>query len=362
MRPRTRVYTDSNGISELLLCIYGKPEVSSPVPLLIWIPKTYPLEHPLVYIDLESLRDAKVSPGKHVDPSGLISLSLFERWNPQTCNLLQVVEECIKICRYDHVLNLIKQNEGTSLALPPKVPPIGAPGDIKPPLPEKPVIPHLPSSVRSDEGTIANKLQQLDINETKHVAGPPLLPKKPPPPPVFDLLDSTIVSNADSTHTAILNDLQHALNQMSKMDATYIQNNLQSRRLSIESARQQFDSMYENEVKALKDVKESIELTKKSLQAEISALEKQFEAIQAYEKESKELDPFALASGDCAATNQLYKLVAKDYALSDTMHMLARLLTRDTIALDIFVKKTRQLGRDQFFTRMHIQKVIESLK
>ena len=82
-----------------------------------------------------------------------------------------------------------------------------------------------------------------------------------------------------------------------------------------------------------------------------------------YERESgEEIDPSSLVVTQNLALDQLYEVVAKDYALSDTMHVLARLLNRDAVNLDVFVKKTRQLGREQFFTRMHIQKIAENLR
>ncbi|AQZ15402.1 STP22 (YCL008C) [Zygosaccharomyces parabailii] len=361
LRPRTRVYTDSSGISELLLCIYGKPLASSSVPLLIWVPKSYPLEHPLVYIDLEALQDTKVSPGKHVDPNGSISIPLFDKWDSKTCNLLQAVDECIKICRYDHVVDPITPVEMPPLTLPPKLPPHEAAVAPKPPLPKKPDLPS-PSFMPTPGRHSVRPSIPAKSTLIKHTGVPPL-PKKPPTAPVFDLLDSTITSDAATTHKAIMTDLQRALNQMSEADTIYVRDNLRSRKLSIESALGQFDGMYESESKALKNVIESIVLTKKSLQQEIETVERQFEKIDFYEKENGEvLDSSMLASADSVATNQLYNLVAKDYALSDTMHMLARLLACDTITLDIFIKKTRHLGREQFFTRIHIQKVVESMQ
>ncbi|KAH9198266.1 suppressor protein STP22 of temperature-sensitive alpha-factor receptor and arginine permease, partial [Zygosaccharomyces rouxii] len=360
LRPRTRVYTDSNGISELLLCIYGKPEIGSPVPLLIWIPKSYPLEHPIVYIDLESLKDAKVSPGEHVDPNGLITLPIFGKWNADTCNLLHVVQECIKICRYDHVIDPVAPGDSnTYLTLPPKLPPNPVEEIPKPPLPKKTGFLHS----TSNDNILPSNIPSKATPEPRLAEVPPVLPKKPQPAHSLDLLDSVATENADNTHKAVLGDLQHALNQMSEADLAYINENLQNRKLSIASAQRQFESMYRYETDSLKNIRESIELTKASLQGEISLIKRHFDKIELYEKENgEEIDPSSLVTAQNPALNQLYESVARDYALSDTMHVLARLLNRDAVNLDVFVKKTRQLGREQFFTRMHIQNIIERLR
>lgn len=360
LRPRTRVYTDSNGISELLLCIYGKPEIESPVSLLIWIPRSYPLEHPIVYVDLESLKDSKISPGKHVDPNGMMTLPIFEKWDADTCNLLHVVQECVKICRYDHVVDPITfDDQGTYLTLPLKLPSNPDEEIPKPPLPKKTSLQNSPSNFF---GVPSNIPVKAPI-EVLPAEAPPVLPKKPLVVPSLDLLDSVANENADHTHKAVLGDLQHALNEMSEEDITYINEHLQKRKLAIASAYQQFESMYKYEADALKNIQESIELTKASLQGEITLIQKHFNKIELYEKENgEEIDPSSLVTTQNDALDQLYELVARDYALSDTMHVLARLLNRDTVNLDVFVKKTRQLGRDQFFTRMHIQKIAESLK
>lgn len=301
------------------------------------------------------LKDVKVSPGKHVDPNGLITLPIFKQWNSDTCNLLHVVQECIKICRYDHVVDPVtSNNQDTYLGLPPKLPHSSIEEIHKPPLPKKTSFQHLPSV---DHIVPPNFPPKSEL-EHERTIGPPALPKKPPVTPSMDLLDFSATENTDTTHRAVLGDLKYALNQMSESDMSYINENLQNRKLSIASAQRQFESMYNYEAESLKNIKKSIELTKVSLQGEIDLIRKHFEKIESYERDNGEdIDPSSLVTTENPATNQLYELVARDYALSDTMHALARLLNRDAVNLDVFVKKTRQLGREQFFTRMHIQKV-----
>lgn len=314
----------------------------------------------MVYIDLESLKDSKVSPGKHVDPNGLISLPIFERWNAETCNLLHVVQECVKICRYDHVVDPVTPDDQNAyLALPPKLPPNPVEEIPKPPLPKKTSF----RSPTSKDHTVPSSIPLKVPLEPGLAEVPPALPEKPLAVPSLDLLDSVAAEDADNMHKAVLGDLQHALNQMSEEDITYINENLQNRKLAIASAQRQFESMYRYEFESLKNIRESIELTKASLQGEITLIEKHFDKIELYERESgEEIDPSSLVVTQNLALDQLYEVVAKDYALSDTMHVLARLLNRDAVNLDVFVKKTRQLGREQFFTRMHIQKIAENLR
>lgn len=371
LRPRTRVYTDSNGISELLLCIYGKLEFTLPVPLLIWIPRTYPLEHPLVYIDLASLQNARPSVGVYVNPNGAVSLPIFAKWRPEVNNILQVVQEVVEICHHTCLV------EPLNYQMEEKVvphPPIHPARISTPSLPERPPIPPKPSTPIQSKSYVTDdrpffvppKLPARE-NDTSSVpepsSAPPSLPKRPPTVSAIDLLDSEVVNQEEPMHKKALTELQMALNQMDAMEDQYVKESFQDRTVTVQSAIKQFERMYNFEKERLQSASKSIDDTRASLEREMALIARQSEQVEEYERNrGANPDPSSLAATETVVLSQLYQLVAKDYALSDTIHALARLLNRDTIKLDIFVKKTRELAREQFLTRMHIQKVVSTLQ
>jgi len=71
-------------------------------------------------------------------------------------------------------------------------------------------------------------------------------------------------------------------------------------------------------------------------------------------------------SGDeivCAQTlvyDQLFNLVAEDLAIEDTMEVLAKALDYERISLDVFLKETRKLAREQFLIKALVNKIVKS--
>lgn len=369
LRPRTRVYTDSNGISELLLCIYGKLELTLPVPLLIWIPRTYPLEHPLIYIDLGSLQNARPSVGVYVNPNGVVSLPIFAKWHPGVNNILQVIQELFEVCNHTCLVEPLN-NQMEENVLP--HPPIQPACTLTPNMPERPPIPPKPSTPIASKSYPINDTTFLippkvpvRENDTSFVPEtpkvPPSLPKRPPTISI-DLLDSEVANQEEPLYKRALTELQMTLNQMDTMEDRFVKENFEERTVTIKSAIKQFEIVYNFEKERLKSASKSIDDTRASLEREIVLVGRQSQQVEEYERtRGTDPDPSSLAATETVVLSQLYQLVAKDYALSDAIHALARLLNRDTIKLDMFVKKTRELAREQFLTRTHIQKVVSTL-
>ncbi|KAK9369210.1 UEV domain-containing protein [Lipomyces kononenkoae] len=55
--------------------------------------------------------------------------------------------------------------------------------------------------------------------------------------------------------------------------------------------------------------------------------------------------------------NQLYELTADDLAIEDAIYVLGKALDRERISLDIFLKHTRTLAREQFMKRALVRKI-----
>ncbi|ODQ66444.1 UEV-domain-containing protein [Nadsonia fulvescens var. elongata DSM 6958] len=63
---------------------------------------------------------------------------------------------------------------------------------------------------------------------------------------------------------------------------------------------------------------------------------------------------------DNAVFNQLYDLVADDQAIDDTIYALSQALDRDRLKLDMFMRQTRSLAREQFMKKALIHKIAQT--
>ena len=396
LRPRTRVFTKEDGTSELLLCLYGSFELNDSssipaIPILIWIPKQYPLVPPIPYIDLANLNSNKIRIGEHIDSEGKIYLPIFQHWDPRSCNISKMLIELLQIGSREHFIQPTQssspngQNDNTK-NVDIKM------QDVRPPLPPKPTLlmkngptssstsslsthtdnmrfPVSPSPSRQQSQLSSNTPlpPKIPLNNSSISIpiSPPKIPKRPTEPKLetsFDLLDLTTSgeTHEDSTHKKTMIDLQETINALSQADKTYIDSELQGRVGTIESAFQQFEDLYAYETKYISSVKQSIEENKDKLRRETEVVKNEIQNVRNFGNKHLEkgtTDPLWMVSTESAGLNQLYDLVAKDDALSDTINALYQMLNRGVIALDLFVRKSRELAREQFLTRLHIEKI-----
>ncbi|QLL32118.1 hypothetical protein HG536_0C02870 [Torulaspora globosa] len=356
LRPRTRVFTNTNGTSELLLCIYGKLEVGPALPILVWLPMSYPVEHPLLFIDLESAAGSRPCTGRYVAADGEIRLPMLDHWRPELSNLPQLIEELTSINFRNELLlsdtdpRAWRPSPADSLPdLPPKpptVPPRPTAHVSGPPLP---VPPHISASAG---------LAPITPSHT----GPPRIPERPPTAASTDLLDCDINVNENTRHVKAIEHLQQSLREIRLSSSLAAEESLEGRKAAIRNTIKQFEMALAYEEATLQRSFEAIEQTKESLSKQIDAMHRQVEQTAAYEsRQGDDPDPSTIIATENNIVGQLYRLVAKDCALSDAFNTLNRLLTNEVIRLDIFVKKTRALAREQFLVRLHIQKVIAQL-
>ncbi|QLQ82525.1 hypothetical protein HG537_0H02870 [Torulaspora globosa] len=275
---------------------------------------------------------------------------MLDHWRPEVNNLSQLIEELTNINSNNELLisdtdpRPWRPSPTNSVPdLPPKppaVPPRPTTHVSGPPLPVPPQIP-----------------------TTAGVAsGPPRIPERPPMAASPDLLDTDISVNENKRHVKAIEHLQQTLKEIRLSSSLAAEESLENRKTAIRNAIKQFELTLAYEQAALQRSSETIDQTKSSLTKEIEAIQRQTEQITAYEsRQSDDPDPSTIIATENDIVGQLYRLVAKDCSLSDTFNVLNRLLTNEIIRLDIFVKKTRALAREQFLVRLHIQKVIDQL-
>mmetsp|Transcript_30084 Transcript_30084/g.75727 ORF Transcript_30084/g.75727 Transcript_30084/m.75727 type:complete len:82 (+) Transcript_30084:90-335(+) len=65
---------------------------------------------------------------------------------------------------------------------------------------------------------------------------------------------------------------------------------------------------------------------------------------------------------DSPLQQQLVDVVAEDAAISDVLYQLSRAFERDHVQTDEFLKTTRMLAREQFFSRALARKIEAALQ
>lgn len=362
LRPRTRVFTNSNGASELLLCMYGKLELGSPLPVLIWLPLSYPIEHPLLFIDLEAATDSRPSVGPFVTADGEIRLPMLDHWHPEISNLSRLIEELTTINFRNGLLLPV-------IGIGPSHPPSSVPGSRPvPDLPSRPTLPPIPPrpTTFADDRASPNPPRKINNSQARSNTfdlSPPRIPERPPVEISADLLDTEIGVIENNRHADALEHLRQSIQEIRSSSSSDAHEKLETRKAAIRHAIKQFEMTLDYERATLQRSSEALQQIRASLGREVDAIQRQTEQIEEYERtHGDNPDPSAIISTENAVVGQLYRLVARDYALSEAINTLSRLFSNDVVKLDTFVKKTRGLAREQFLTRLHMQRAIAKLE
>ncbi|CCH59961.1 hypothetical protein TBLA_0C01460 [Henningerozyma blattae CBS 6284] len=211
--------------------------------------------------------------------------------------------------------------------------------------------------------TVKSDIHILPINQNINARNKP--PLKPPAPPSIDILTSydNNKDTGDPRYKDAINQLQNTLNSLDITASNNLESQVINRKKAMESALLQFENMYKYECDVLKNTDDQINQKLHDIESQEIILDKEIQKVDLFKEKNNEdlLDPNTLASAETIAINQLYELVATDYALTDSIQLLSRLLSREIITLEIFVKKNRELARKQFLTRVHINKITQYL-
>lgn len=78
--------------------------------------------------------------------------------------------------------------------------------------------------------------------------------------------------------------------------------------------------------------------------------------------ESRELPGVdAVVVAPTVVHTQLYDLVTEDMAIEDTIYVLGKALDKERISLEVFLKHTRTLAREQFNLRALVKKITRQI-
>lgn len=154
------------------------------------------------------------------------------------------------------------------------------------------------------------------------------------------------------------------LNELYREDVHYVADKILTRQTIMQDSVARFHEMVTADSTRLQAVEQTIEQTMQTLNAQIEVLAAERAKVQEFSSASPfddEFDVDAIAVAQTDGLNQLYHLVAKDYALTDTIECLSRMLHRGSVPLDTFVRQGRELARQQFLVRWHIQRITSPL-
>lgn len=392
------MFTDEAGRSKLLLCLYGKV---GNVDVLIWIPFEYPNVAPHAYIDLEANKGRSIIVNQRLDGDGLFYLPILGHWHPQNCNVVKLVQDLEQAIMAQEPLRpaagAVKNTETQNMradmtvsslpALPPrpsmennetqKTDLATTPhGPKKPSLPPKP--PKVPSvadaeerrddSVRELDSALShlrlqNEAPHSNEHAKPHASLPPSNLSAAPVQNQPNWLDSDFTQCDEPTHRDSLAVLQDTLNKLAERTNARYHTEWNAKEKSIDEAIESFRHIYSYEADNIRHMEDAIVENSEILQTEIDKLNGELLKAQKFEEKYPDglPDMNSCVTAESIALNQLYMLVARDYALSDTIQILSVMLNQGLISVDPFIKKTRSLAAEQFLTRYHMDKILQLL-
>ncbi|KAJ6257958.1 hypothetical protein Dda_7748 [Drechslerella dactyloides] len=195
-------------------------------------------------------------------------------------------------------------------------------------------------------------------------------PPKPVPKPRFNLLDADDAgmipaSSAAATPAAVppplppnpekdrlINEIAKLLQQRAEAGAVKTQASLE-RTASQAEAMAKTETWMERERLELLRIQEVCEKDARILGERMGMADELIREVR--DREAPNIDGVVVAP--TVVHNQLYELVTDDMAIEDTIYVLGKALDKERITLDIFLKHTRALAREQFMKRALVKKI-----
>ena len=415
LRLRTRNYSyfdnnnndDANGCSDrgdssmtasnapLILNIHGRLSKEE-IPILVWVPLEFPRVPPKLSIDMELCRDKslklKLSP--YVDSQGNVNIPSWSLRQGQSTGQYSItygIQEFIQLVDLGYI-GFIKERESTSTSVPTST-------SNKPPLPDKPPLPpkppgkHVSTSPTQPAQPLSTSQTQLTtaspiapISKPIQAPVPPAIPertykhgpkiptrakqqqqepktKSTAPPSIPDFVDSVATApNGEPTsklRQQILRDFAQLVNELRVTETHKVETEVTQRKRAIEDAISQFKERLNYQKQAAQYMHDNVELVKTRLQDEMKMIT-DFKNSRLDSLGNPDPDDIAIC--DVKAIEQMYDLVSRDSALTDAIKLCYDLLNKGLVELELYIKETRRLAREQFLVRVHIRKIASYLQ
>ncbi|KAK9473244.1 UEV-domain-containing protein [Dipodascopsis tothii] len=321
LAPRTSVYTHENGKSQLLLNLKGTLPVSFRsssynIPIDLWVPHEYPQAAPFAFV--VPTQTMGLRPGNHVDTNGRCYHPFLSYWHEQpgasiagVCTVLADVFS--------------------------KEPPVYAkPAEAATPAPP-------PAAPAMDAG-----LQRAP----QYAAQPPVAQPAYAAPPGYGYNPTPPSLPMHPDHARVLNDVQADFQRRAAQFQAQGARQVESMKTAVEMLSRAQRNV-DVEQRELVRSAAAFEANKQILADKIAQAERVIQDAQT----RPDVDIDEVVCAETAAFNQLYELVADDLAIDDTIYVLGKALDRERVRLDVFLKHTRTLAREQFLKRALVKKI-----
>ncbi|KAH3900443.1 ubiquitin-binding ESCRT-I subunit protein STP22 SCDLUD_003425 [Saccharomycodes ludwigii] len=416
LRPKTKVYTDVNGVSQLLLCLYGKIGVDNSIPIILWIPVNYLSNNgrdndPWIVLDFDILPEnyeivnehhgAEAISNKYVKgESGIInipSLSHNSSVDIATTSPLPGTRLCNIISELLYIFKDSRAITNDMLSsISKKTPPLPIKGtatsndtstrNIMPSL-NKPTLP--PKQSLDHDKSYGPTTHTDDFNEYSppaavKVAPVPAIPQRPDkltnfqsvkpnkeetqqPIQEIDYVGINTTDNDSSEKEHLLNTLQRIINNLGSNDKIRQETALNDKIAQVNSVIKGFEKVYDFQNSTLKKFNENIQSSNIELKQKMNLFHERQKILQQTCARVSQTPVKDLIEENDEHDSKMIHLVAKDRALEDAIYMLFKLFNalcedgqhqsediNDNISLESYLKKTRKLAREQFMVRYEI--------
>ncbi|EMR09808.1 hypothetical protein PNEG_01989 [Pneumocystis murina B123] len=330
------------------------------IPVVLWVPLLYPREAPIVSLVIEE--GFVIKQGNYVHSDGRCYHPCIEFWDEYSCEstlirlfvslkkafskdvpIVFLQSGCIfksscstssKDLSNDYDLSAISKSQ-TSLEQ-----------SSPPPLPDKP-----PSFlIKTPFSLQKNNLIELPQKKSVNILD-------------SACIDAGVPSMSSSNFDLVKKPLNPIVEQLIKQIAITLQENAQTSQKTIAQLLFQVKNDREKILRSQAQIeREKTEIThiKEQCQKNIDILKEKIESSKLLIEKCKNMqepsiDDIVIPGN--ALSEQFYDLISDEKSIEDTIHVLVKMLEKERIDFDTFLKYTRNLAREQFMKKALIRKI-----
>lgn len=332
--PKVERLIHNNGTEAMLLVLGGTVAINYQgrqynIPVEVYVSEPYPDAPPRCYVRPTKDMDIKVG-HRHVDRDGLVYLPYLHEWNPRSHNLTELCAAMSSVFGMDPPVYAVRK---------------GSP-------PRQPTYP--------TAGAMGYPGQQAGGGGSGRYPSPGM--QQQPPPPAYESVAgggsgvSMTPGNQQAQAEArrreavqqVLSKTQRSLLEFyGKVTAELTEE--QDKEAKLQGNRREVVAS----VARLKTMKEQVEERIKLLTEKDAALDK-WVATQA---DKPEVHVDQLVEANDPPSRQMLELVATNAAIEDALYHLDKALANSSVDLLTFLKKVRELSREQFMAVAHVNKI-----
>lgn len=369
LSPTSATFVFNDGIKKELFCLDGTIPVSYKgntynIPVCVWLLDTHPYNSPMCYVKPTAYMQIKVS--RHVDQTGRVFLPYLHEWNPNSSDLLGLIQ--VMIIVFGEAPPVFSKPQDDH---PPRVaanPPYPTTAGAMPPYPTSgmPNWPPYPTPLATSTATPGyppyppSSTASYPLYPTPPTAGSyPYPPSTTTTVPVAQPANTVLPSN---TGTITQEHIRASL-------LTAVEDKVKGRLKEVLSVAQAEMDVLKRTHDELSSGKAKLEDMISRMDREQAELESNLQTLRERNEEMKELIQRMESQGAVdvdeavVTTAPLYKQLvnafAEESATEDAIYYLGEALRKGVVDLDVFLKHVRELSRKQFMLRALMQKCRE---